>query len=59
MRHLAAEAVSRGCGRMEWLVLDWNELARNVYGRLGARQLEDWRLCRLDAEALQRLALSP
>jgi GNAT superfamily N-acetyltransferase len=56
LRTLAAEAVARGCGRMEWAVLDWNELARGVYRRAGAAMLDDWRLCRLTGEALRRLA---
>jgi GNAT superfamily N-acetyltransferase len=56
LRFLAREALSRGCGRMEWTVLDWNELAQGVYNRLGARQLDDWRLCRLTGDALRELA---
>jgi GNAT superfamily N-acetyltransferase len=56
MRFLAAEALARGCGRLEWVVLDWNELAQGVYGRLGAELLPDWRVCRLTREALERLA---
>jgi len=56
MRFLAAEALARGCGRMEWVVLDWNELAQGVYRRLGAEMLPDWRLCRLAREGLERLA---
>jgi GNAT superfamily N-acetyltransferase len=56
LRHLAAEAVARGCGRMEWLVLDWNELAQGAYRKLGALQLDEWRLCRLTGEALERMA---
>ncbi|HEU4752786.1 MAG TPA: GNAT family N-acetyltransferase [Armatimonadota bacterium] len=56
LRHLAAEAVRRGCGRMEWVVLGWNELARNVYRRIGARELEEWRFCRLAGSELQALA---
>jgi GNAT superfamily N-acetyltransferase len=56
LRFLAAEAVGRGCGRMEWAVLDWNELAQGVYRKIGARMLDDWRLCRLTGEALRRLA---
>jgi GNAT superfamily N-acetyltransferase len=58
LRFLAAEAVKRGCGRMEWAVLDWNELAQGVYRKLGAQQLDEWRLCRLTGAALQRLAAS-
>jgi GNAT superfamily N-acetyltransferase len=56
MRFLAAEALRRGCGRMEWVVLDWNELAQGVYRRLGAEVLPDWRLGRMTEAALRRLA---
>ena len=54
--HLASIAVERGCGRMEWCVLDWNESAIGFYQRLGARVLDDWRVCRLTGEALSRVA---
>ncbi|MCL6507920.1 MAG: hypothetical protein K6T59_12920 [Bryobacteraceae bacterium] len=50
------EALARGCGRMEWMVLDWNKPARNVYRRLGAEELNSWLLCRMTGEALQQLA---
>jgi GNAT superfamily N-acetyltransferase len=56
LRHLARLAVERGCGRMEWLVLDWNELAQGVYRGLGARELAEWRFIRLDGEALHQAA---
>jgi GNAT superfamily N-acetyltransferase len=56
LRYLAREAVRRGCGRMEWVVLDWNELAQGVYQRAGADMLDDWRICRLTGEALRQLA---
>jgi GNAT superfamily N-acetyltransferase len=56
LRHLAREAVARGCGRMEWTVLDWNELAQGVYRKIGARMLDEWRFCRLTGDALYRLA---
>ncbi len=49
------EAHRRGCGRMEWMVLDWNQLASNFYERVGARRLKEWlpyRLVRRDMEAL-------
>jgi len=49
------EAVQRGCGRMDWTVLDWNAPAREFYNRLGARNLSDWEYYRLDGEAMQRL----
>jgi len=56
LRHLAQIAVERGYGRMEWSVLDWNEMALSVYRGIGARVLEDWRICRLTGEALNRFA---
>ena len=43
LRRLAAEAVARGCGRMEWSVLDWNALAQGVYRRLGGVSLGEIR----------------
>ena len=48
MRELHALARARGCGRFEWIVLDWNEDAQRLYEGLGARRLDDWRLCRID-----------
>jgi GNAT superfamily N-acetyltransferase len=56
LRHLARVAVERGCGRMEWIVLNWNELARGVYRRFGVEELDGWRFCRLSGEALGRAA---
>jgi GNAT superfamily N-acetyltransferase len=56
LRFLAVEAVARGCGRMEWVVLTWNELARGVYRNFGAEELDGWRVCRLSGEALAALA---
>jgi GNAT superfamily N-acetyltransferase len=56
LRFLAQEAVRRGCGRMEWIVLGWNELARGVYRKIGAEELSDWEFCRLTGDALLRLA---
>jgi GNAT superfamily N-acetyltransferase len=56
LAHLAGIALARGCGRMEWAVLDWNEAAIGFYKRLGAQLLEDWRLCRLTEDGLQALA---
>ena len=51
------EAYSRGCGRMEWAVLDWNRPAIDFYERAGARQLKEWlyyRLLRTDMERICR-----
>lgn len=45
---LKAEALARGCGRFEWLVLDWNRPARDLYERFGAAAHESWRLYRVD-----------
>jgi GNAT superfamily N-acetyltransferase len=55
MLHLAHEALWRGCGRLEWAVLDWNSRAIDFYERLGARHLKEWLVYRLDREGLERL----
>jgi GNAT superfamily N-acetyltransferase len=55
----AREAVRRDCGRMEWLVLDWNELAIQFYERLGATRLEEWYMYRLTRQQLEELAVAP
>jgi GNAT superfamily N-acetyltransferase len=55
-RFLAGEAVRRGCWRMEWVVLDWNELAIGFYDKLGARRMTEWYTYRLNAEQLQEIA---
>jgi len=54
--HVAQLAVSRGCGRLEWSVLTWNQLAIDFYQRMGAALLHDWRMCRVTEEALTTLA---
>lgn len=56
LAELAAIAIERQCERLEWAVLEWNELALNRYRALGGQVLSDWRLMRLDGEALKRLA---
>ncbi|MCX7929299.1 MAG: GNAT family N-acetyltransferase [Chlorobi bacterium] len=56
MQYLACVAMERGCGRMEWLVLDWNEAAHSFYRALGARCLSQWQLYRLDDVEFARLA---
>ena len=53
---LARRARAAECGRMEWAVLDWNTPAIEVYQRLGARRLEEWRTFRLDVPAIAALA---
>ena len=48
-------ARARGCRRSEWIVLEWNQRARHFYELLGAEILSDWRLCRMDEVAMNRL----
>jgi len=52
--HLARLANARGCGRMEWSVLDWNQPAIAFYESIGATRLREWQICRLTGEALER-----
>ncbi|KYC43172.1 GNAT family acetyltransferase [Scytonema hofmannii PCC 7110] len=52
---VAQIAVERGCGRLEWSVLDWNEPAIAFYRRMGASILDDWRICRVTGEELTQL----
>ncbi len=52
--HIARLAVDRGCARVEWSALDWNEPALRFYEALGATRLEQWRTLRLDGDELQR-----
>jgi GNAT superfamily N-acetyltransferase len=55
---LAKIAHDRGCGRMEWAVLDWNEPAIEFYKKLGAKPLEEWKIFRLKRERIAQLAQS-
>ena len=54
--HLAALALERGHVRLDWCALDWNEPALRFYEKLGARQLEDWRMFRLERDGMHRLS---
>ncbi len=56
LRALARIAVRRGCGRLEWTVLDWNRPAIGFYKRLGAKLRRQWILTRLTGAPLRRLA---
>jgi GNAT superfamily N-acetyltransferase len=56
LNFLARLAVDRGCGRLDWSVLDWNDSAINFYKSLGAYGLDDWVQYRLDGEALKNMA---
>lgn len=56
LAHLAKLAVERGCRRLEWAVLDWNEPAIDFYRGLGAEPMDKWTVYRLNGGALERLA---
>ena len=56
LQHLAALALERRCGRLEWSVLDWNVDAIGFYLKLGARPQDDWTVYRVTGDALTRLA---
>ena len=53
---LAQIAKERGCGRMEWAVLDWNEPAIEFYRKLGATPMHEWTVFRLTEEEIAKLA---
>jgi GNAT superfamily N-acetyltransferase len=55
LKELARLAVERGCGRLEWAVLDWNRDAIGFYERLGAKPNSEWTVYRLAGEALTTL----
>ncbi|MCD8339367.1 MAG: GNAT family N-acetyltransferase [Burkholderiales bacterium] len=57
MVYLANVAIEENCGRFEWSVLDWNKPAIQFYESLGAKVLQDWRICRVTGESLRDLAL--
>lgn len=56
LTHLARIARERGCGRMEWSVLDWNESAIGFYRKIGAQAMDEWTVYRLTGPALEQLA---
>jgi len=53
---LARLAAERGCARLEWSVLDWNEPSIGFYRSLGARPMDEWTVMRVDGSALSALA---
>ena len=53
---LAKIARDRGCGRMEWAVLDWNEPAIEFYRKLGAKPMDEWTVFRLTRDEIATLA---
>jgi len=56
LSEVAAIALARGCARLEWVALNWNEPAIDFYARLNSTRLDDWVVFRLDGEVLQRVA---
>lgn len=56
LERLAQTAVDRGCGRLEWAVLDWNKDAIRFYEGLGAKPNSEWTVYRLTGESLRALA---
>jgi len=55
---LARIAIERDCGRLEWSVLDWNQLAIDFYRRIGANPLDEWTMFRITGNALEQLGLT-
>ena len=53
---LAQIAVERDCPRFEWVALDWNQNAIDFYENLGAKQLKDWRIFRMEGDNIAQLA---
>jgi GNAT superfamily N-acetyltransferase len=56
LQALARLAVERDCGRLDWSVLTWNELAISFYKRIGAKHMDDWTTFRLTGDALAHVA---
>ena len=56
LAYVAHLAVERGCGRLEWAVLDWNAAAIGFYRKVGAAPMDEWTVFRLAGEALEALA---
>jgi GNAT superfamily N-acetyltransferase len=56
LRRVASEAVQNHCGRFEWSVLDWNQPAIDFYHSQGGQLMDEWRIVRVEGEALTRLA---
>lgn len=59
LARLAAMAIERGCGRLEWAVLDWNEPAIRFYRAEGASAMDEWTVFRVTGDALTALASGP
>ena len=56
LTHLAQIARERGCGRLEWACLDWNQPSIDFYRSLGATPMDEWTVYRVSGNGLQQLA---
>ena len=56
LKELARIAVERGCGRMDWVCLDWNQPSIDFYKRMGARPMDEWTVYRVSGAGLDALA---
>ncbi len=56
LKKLAQIAVERGCGRLEWWCLDWNQPSIDLYRSLGAELMDEWTTYRLTGETLEKMA---
>ena len=56
LRELAHIAVKRGCGRLEWWCLDWNQTSIDFYCSMGAVPMDDWTVYRITGETLKKMA---
>ena len=56
LSELARIAVERGCGRLEWTCLDWNQPSIDFYLSLGAKAMDEWTIYRLTGETLENMA---
>lgn len=56
LKHLAKIAVERGCGRLEWWCLDWNQPSIDFYRSLGAQPMDEWTVYRISGDTLIEMA---
>ena len=56
LRRLAQITIERGCGRLEWACLDWNQPSIDFYQSLGATQMDEWTTYRLTGETLEKMS---
>ena len=56
IKELARIAVTRGCGRLEWWCLDWNQPSIDFYLSLGAKAMDEWTVYRITGESLRKLS---